>query len=201
MRLEPVRQRTRIQIVQTGAIALLPAFFLTGPAWQGAAHEFIEIAGICLVFFCIIGRMWSILYVGSKKNHELVTVGPYSITRNPLYFFSTIGAIGIGLMYGSLLVSLLLGLLTYAVLITTASKEAAYLATVFGAEHERYARQTPLFWPDISLYREGPETHFSPKALKRTLLDGMLFLAAFPIIETIEYIQAEGYLPILMRLI
>jgi protein-S-isoprenylcysteine O-methyltransferase Ste14 len=201
MKATPVLQRQRIHILQAAALATVPLLLVAQPTWGGAAHEFIEIVGVCLVFACMVGRMWSTLYVGSKKNHELVTAGPYSITRNPLYFFSTIGAVGIGLMYGSVIVSLVLGLVTYAVLITTASKEAAYLATVFGAEHDRYAQQTPMFWPDLSLYREASETYFSPKALKRTLLDGLLFLAAFPIIETIEYLQVGGYLPILMRLL
>ena len=108
MRLEPVRQRTRIHTIQAGALAAVPIFFLAQPTWQGTAHEFIEIAGIVLVFACIFGRMWSILYVGSKKNKELVTSGPYSMTRNPLYFFSCIGAVGVGLMYGSVVVALAL---------------------------------------------------------------------------------------------
>jgi len=187
--------------VQAAALALVPAFFVAQPRWQGAVHEFIEIIGVCLIFSCIVGRMWSILYVGSKKNRELVMAGPYSMTRNPLYFFSTLGAVGIGLVYGSLLIAFALGLLVYGILKLTAAKEADHLRSLFGPEYEAYERQTPIFWPQASLYREGSEVNFSPKALKRTLQDGLLFLAAFPAIETIEYLQQAGYIPVLMQLI
>lgn len=200
MRLEPMRQRTRIQIVQAGALAAIPIFFLSQPAWQGAAHEFIEIVGVCFVFVCIAGRMWSILYVGARKNRELVTTGPYSVTRNPLYLFSTIGAVGIGLMFGSVVIALALGLLACIVFIATATKEAAYLRTIFGNEYDAYAARTPVFWPKFSQYRDGQDVRFSPKTLRRTLLDGLLFLAAFPIIETVEYLQVAGYLPVLVKI-
>jgi protein-S-isoprenylcysteine O-methyltransferase Ste14 len=199
MRTEPVLQRQRIHILQVSALASLPVIILAQPTWEGGAHEFIEIAGIALAFACVIGRMWSILYVGSKKNKELVTSGPYSMTRNPLYFFSCIGAVGIGLMYGSVIVAMLMGCIAYVVLSATAAKEADYLRTSFGPAYEVYSRRTPMFWPNPRLYEDAPEVHFSPRALKKTVLDGTLFLAAFPIIETIEYLQATGTLPILLR--
>ena len=204
MRLEPVRQRTRIHFVQAAGLALVPAFFVAQPHWEGAAHEFMEITGVCLIFFCVVGRMWSILYVGSRKNRELVTAGPYSMTRNPLYFFSTLGAVGIGLVFGSFLLALALGLLVYGILALTAAKESDHLRSLFGAEYELYARRTPMFWPNASLYREASELNFSPKALKAlkgNLQDGLLFLAAFPAIETIEYLQQAGYIPVLIQLI
>jgi protein-S-isoprenylcysteine O-methyltransferase Ste14 len=201
MRTEPVLQRQRIHIFQAAALAALPMLLLVQPSWGESAHEFIEIAGVLLVFVCMFGRMWSILYVGSKKSRELVTTGPYSMTRNPLYFFSTLGVVGIGLMFGSLLVAFGLGLITYVVLTATAAKEAAYLRTVFGPAYDAYSRRTPMFWPRRALYRDAPEVVFSPKALKRTLFDALPFLAAFPVIETVEYLQVTGTLPILMRLV
>ncbi len=201
MRTEPVLQRRRIQVIQAGVLLALPLLLLAQPSLEGSAHEFIEISGMVLAFICIVGRMWSILYVGAKKNLELVMTGPYSTTRNPLYFFSTIGAVGIGLMYGSLLVALLLGLSAYVVLSVTAAKEAEYLRTMFGPAYEIYAKRTPMFWPKIALYEDTQEVIFSPKALRRTLLDALPFLAVFPIIETIEYLQETGVLPVLFRLI
>lgn len=201
MRATPVLQRQRIHILQVGALTTLPILLLAQPTWDGAAHEFIEIAGICLVFACMVGRMWSILYVGSKKNVELVTTGPYSMMRNPLYFFSCIGAVGVGLMYGSLLVALGLGLIAYAVFSVTAVKEAEFLQSKFGPAYKGYSRHTPHFWPNPSLYSDEHEVYLSPKALKRTLLDAMLFLAVFPVIEVLEYLHVNGTLPILMHVL
>ena len=84
-------------------------------------------SGLALVVLCITGRLWCILYVGNKKNLELVTRGPYSMTRNPLYFFSTLGAAGIGLMFGSLTVAATLLLLSFWTFSITAEKEASFL--------------------------------------------------------------------------
>jgi protein-S-isoprenylcysteine O-methyltransferase Ste14 len=83
---------------------MLPLVLLSYPAWvdDSIMFEILELGGITLLLVCTFGRLWSILYSGSKKNVELVTRGPYSISRNPLYLFSSIGAFGIGLMFASL---------------------------------------------------------------------------------------------------
>jgi protein-S-isoprenylcysteine O-methyltransferase Ste14 len=190
----------RIHAVQTGGLAFAAILLLTRPIWDGDIHETIEMIGFGLVLACVAGRTWSILYVGSKKNRELVTSGPYSMTRSPLYFFSTIGAVGIGLIHGSVTVAFALGLLVYMILILMAGKEAKHLRKLFGSVYDAYALRTPAFWPNLSRYREPSEVVFSPVALRRTFLDGLFFLAAFPLIEAIEHLQAEGFLPILMRL-
>ncbi|HTV67470.1 MAG TPA: isoprenylcysteine carboxylmethyltransferase family protein [Rhizobiaceae bacterium] len=197
MRLNPVNQRLRIHAVQAAALAAAAMLLLVQPRLHGEWHELIEMTGVGLVLVCIAGRMWSILYVGSKKNLELVTSGPYSLTRNPLYFCSMLGAAGIGLMQGSVIVALALAALTYAIFAITAAKEADYLRTVFGARYDAYAAETPMFWPKLSGYRDAPEIAFSPRALRRTFLDGLVFLAAFPAIEAIEHLQAAGYLPVI----
>lgn len=194
----PVNQRTRIHVLQAGGLAFAAVLLLTQPVLLGDAHELIEMAGFVLVLACVAGRMWSILYVGSRKNRELVTSGPYSMTRNPLYLFSTIGAVGIGLIHGSIVVALALGLLSYLVFAVTAAREARYLETIFGPRYCAYAQRTPMFWPKPSLYRDSPEVVFSPDALRRTFLDGLLFLAAFPAIEAIEHLQAAGFLPVFL---
>lgn len=200
MRLQPVNQRIRIRIVQAGGIVLVAMLLLTHPALTGDMHEAIELVGFGLILACIAGRMWSILYVGSRKNRELTTIGPYSITRNPLYFFSTLGAVGVGLAHGSILLALALGLFAYLVLTATAMREAEHLKTLFGPQYDSYARDTPLFWPKPWQYSDAPEVAFSPAALRRTFLDCLFFLAAFPIIEAIERLQVEGVLPVFARI-
>jgi protein-S-isoprenylcysteine O-methyltransferase Ste14 len=195
----PVNQRARIHLLQAGGVVLAAAIMLTQPLFVGRAHELIEMTGVGLVIICIGGRLWSSLYIGSRKNRELVTTGPYSISRNPLYLFSTIGAAGIGLMFGSIAATLGLGLLAYGIFVVTANKEASHLQTIFGSRYDAYARRTPLFWPKPSLYRDTSEVEFAPKALKRTFVDGLIFLAVFPAIEAIEHLQADGILPILLR--
>lgn len=201
MRQQPVNQKIRIRILQAGALLLSASLFVVHPAITGAAHETIEMTGVALVIVCVLGRMWSILHIGARKNRELTTTGPYSMTRNPLYFFSTVGALGVGLMVGSFALAIMLAMFTYGILNVTAAKEAEHLRTLFGPAYDDYAAATPMFWPNPFRYRETAEVTFSPAALKRTFLDGLVFVMVFPLIELIEYLQEIGYLPVLFHMI
>ncbi|RWE30056.1 isoprenylcysteine carboxylmethyltransferase family protein, partial [Mesorhizobium sp.] len=64
-------------------------------------HESIEMFGVLLIFLGVVGRLWATLYIGGRKSSEVVTGGPYSVTRNPLYVFSTVAAAGVGAQIGS----------------------------------------------------------------------------------------------------
>jgi protein-S-isoprenylcysteine O-methyltransferase Ste14 len=55
------------------------------------------IAGCLLIGCATVGRLWCAQYIAGYKNDVLVKWGPYSICRNPLYFFSLLGGIGVGL--------------------------------------------------------------------------------------------------------
>ena len=200
MKSAPVDQRTRIRILQAGGLVLASMMLVTHPLIGGEAHEVIELTGVALILACIAGRMWSILYIGSRKNRDLITAGPYSMTRNPLYFFSTVGAAGLGLMLGSFVAAGVLGFAAWLVLGTTAVREADYLRSLYGARYDDYARRTPMFWPAPWLYREPREVVFSPAVLRRTFMDGVDFLLAFPVIELVEHLQAAGLLPIFYML-
>lgn len=189
-------QRKRLIFVRVAAVLAVLLLFLTKPALSEGSdgHEMLEFFGFCLVLACVAGRLWSILYVGGKKNEELVSTGPFSISQNPLYFFSTVGAVGIGLLFGSLLAAAALGLASFLIFRVTARKEAEYLLGKFGPAYTAYINATPRFWPNPLLYRDNDELQFSTRALKRTFHDGLYFLAIFPAIELVEYFREAGLL-------
>ncbi|RUU73515.1 MAG: isoprenylcysteine carboxylmethyltransferase family protein [Mesorhizobium sp.] len=194
---QPFNQRKRLLVVRALSIAAIGSLLFSRPGWDEASslHEVVEMIGFVLILVCILGRLWSILYVGGRKNSELAVSGPYSITRNPLYLFSTIGAFGIGLMFGSLIVASALGVCTYAVFGMTARKEETFLRDKFGPEFEAYVARTPRFWPKPWLHQDKHQHAFSTSALRSTFFDALYFLAIFPAIEGIEYLQVAGYLP------
>ena len=189
-------QRKRLIFVQAAAVLAVLLLVLTKPALSEGSdgHETLEFFGFCLVLVCVAGRLWSILYVGGKKNEELVSSGPFSTTQNPLYFFSTVGAVGVGLLYGSLTAAVALGLASFFIFRVTARKEAEFLLGKFGPSYLAYIKSTPRFWPNPLLYRDHDQLQFSTRALKRTFFDGLYFLAIFPVIELIEHFRASGLL-------
>ncbi|MFA6156707.1 isoprenylcysteine carboxylmethyltransferase family protein [Mesorhizobium sp.] len=193
---EAFDQRKRLVFVRVAAVLAVLLLFVTKPALSEGSqgHEMLEFLGFCLVLACVAGRLWSILYVGGKKNEELVSSGPFSITQNPLYFFSTLGALGVGLLYGSVLAALALALASFVIFRVTARKEAEFLLGKFGPAYLAYARRTPRFWPNPLLYRDDDHLELSTRALKRTFFDGLYFLALFPAIELIEYVRGTGAL-------
>jgi protein-S-isoprenylcysteine O-methyltransferase Ste14 len=163
-------------------------------------HEGIEMIGVLLIFLGIVGRLWSTLYIGGRKSAEVVSGGPYSMTRNPLYVFSSIAAAGVGAQMGSILATVGFGVLCALAFHVVILREEKYLKETLGAPYEAYMARVPRFIPNLSLYEEGDTGSFRPKLLLSTLLDGLVFLAAMPFFESIDAMQLSGYLPVLFRL-
>ena len=197
VRTQAFDQRKRLLVVQVLSVSAILVLLFSRPLWTEASWIYggMKYAGVMLIFACVLGRLWSILFVGSRKSSELVTEGPYSITRNPLYVFSTIGIFGIGLVFGSIVVAVLFGGLSYLIFSVTALKEAAYLRGKFPAEFAAYEASTPLFWPSFRLFNQPDEVSFSPVALKRTFIDALYFIVMIPLIEGVKYLQSAELWP------
>jgi len=200
--MKPFDQRKRLIVVRIAAAAAVALLLFTRPFLSDGSegHELLELLGIVLVSLCVLGRLWSILYIGGAKNRELISLGPFSMTQNPLYFFSTVGAVGIGLIYCSTEAASLLGFVSFLIFRYTARREAKFLLAKFGNAYSTYASSTPRFWPNPLLYRDVAESYFSTHALKRTFYDGLFFLAVFPAIEICEYLRDTIRLPAIFTL-
>ncbi|MCQ0972157.1 isoprenylcysteine carboxylmethyltransferase family protein [Paracoccus sp. TK19116] len=190
---EAVNQQTRIAILRLGFLAMLPVLILIKPhmAFDSLGHEIIEAAGALILIAGVLGRFWSILYVGGQKNARLTVDGPYSVTRNPLYVASTVAAFGIGLMMGAFGFALLVGGAVGLVLYITALREARYLEAEFGAEYRAYAARVPFFIPNPSLFYTPPEAVFRTGPLRRNLFDAMVFLSFIPLVEFLDLFKTS----------
>jgi protein-S-isoprenylcysteine O-methyltransferase Ste14 len=163
-------------------------------------HETLELVGFGAMALSIIGRAWCSLYIGGRKKAEIVDRGPYSISRNPLYVFSFIGAFGVGAQTGSLTIAVLFVLAALLVFRLTVHREEAFLAQEFGEAYARYKARTPRFWPRFSLWRDEAELTVRPSLFLLTIRDGLVFLLAIPIFELIELGQADRWLTVLFHL-
>jgi protein-S-isoprenylcysteine O-methyltransferase Ste14 len=181
------------------------AFFLVVLAME-SAHEgnlvstALFLAGLMLVGVATVGRLWCSLYISGHKNAALITSGPYSLSHNPLYFFSLLGFAGIG--FASETFSLGLALAT-AMLVgypAVIRQEEAVLRERFGAAFEAYCARVPRFLPKLSGYVE-PETYtVNPRLFRRTMFDVVWFVWFVGILEFVEALHEYHYVTPLIHL-
>lgn len=207
MTTSPIFDLQAVQKVRKGAvlIALLGLVGLTmvsqsATGLDSPLHEGVEAVGLAAIVFAIVGRAWCSLYIGGRKKAEIVSRGPYSISRNPLYIFSFFGAFGVGAQSGSLTLAVLFTLASVAVFYLTVRREEAWLGATFGAAYADYKARTPRFLPDFSLWRDEPELSVRPNFFLTTIRDGLVFLLAIPLFEAVDLAQAQGWLAALVRL-
>lgn len=97
------------------------------------------------------GRIWCSLYIAGYKNNVLVTDGPYSMCRNPLYFFSFVGGIGVSCATE-----------TFTIPLLTALAFGIYYPSVIRKEQERaphpFRRRLPELLQERSLLHSLPLT-------------------------------------------
>ena len=183
-----------------GLVILLLVLFTSHSFSQGSFTDVsFEVFGLILLTMAMAGRLWALLYMAGRKKSELIREGPYSIMRHPLYAFSFVGVIGIGLASENVLVLAALVvffLLYYPVVIR---KEEAKLIQKFGDSYLDYRAQVPAFIPNIRLY-QAPE-HYNVKmpCLTRSCRDAIGFVLMFCLLHSIEWFQQSGALPVLWR--
>jgi protein-S-isoprenylcysteine O-methyltransferase Ste14 len=163
-------------------------------------HEMIEWFGIVLIVVCILGRTWSSLYIGGRKIEEFVQTGPYSVMRNPLYFFSFVGAAGVGMQVGSIVLGLICAGLAFVVFYVVVRQEEQVLAARYGETYRGYLARVPRFLPKPSLWHDEPQLTIRPPRVLMTFADALVFLLAVPIAELFEHLQETGVVPVLLRL-
>jgi protein-S-isoprenylcysteine O-methyltransferase Ste14 len=196
------RHDIRKPILRVAVVAGI-AFLLLGTSqWPDGhvLHEGIEWLGLGLILVCIAGRTWCSLYIGGQKNDTLITDGPYSVTRNPLYLFSIIGAAGVGAQVGCVVPALVSAFITWVVFVRTAMIEESRLLDIFGETYRRYFAQVPRFWPKLSLWRDRATVQVKPTVVVSTFADAVIFLVAIPIAESLGYLHDIGWLPTYIRL-
>ncbi|MHC1725831.1 MAG: isoprenylcysteine carboxylmethyltransferase family protein [Syntrophobacteraceae bacterium] len=161
---------------------------------------FLKFAGVACVVISAFGRIWTSVYISGYKTGSLIVCGPYSATRNPLYLFSLIGAAGVGLASGSLLILLLFVFLFALYYPSVIRQEEKNLEERHGTEFQAYMERVPRFWPKISLYSQ-PETYVvNTKQLQRALIDASYFIWIYGGLELLQRLREAGILPAFFRI-
>src|SRR5262249_35997958 len=93
-----------------------------------------------------LGKQWT-YEARVIKGHELVTQGPYSLVRNPIYLGMFGAILGAGLVFArwwTMLAAIVLFLVGNHIRITA---EERLLRETFGTKFDDYARRVPAFFP------------------------------------------------------
>lgn len=114
-------------------------------------HSILAGAGIGIIGLII--RAYAAGYL--HKQSILATTGPYAYTRNPLYFGSSIMAVGAAVAMNSIASASLL--LVYFTLVYTLvmRREELELRGLHGSTFEAYAQSVPLFFPRLSPVKQS----------------------------------------------
>lgn len=196
------RVKTRIRRTRVFTAALLVALLFVAPLHgrDGVVAETLRWTGYLALIVGVMGRVWCAAYIGGRKSQLIIDVGPYSMTRNPLYVFSFTGLLGIGLITGMLAVAAFL-LVVFALYYRgVVAGEEAYLAQMHPQEFAEYVRRVPRWIPDPSLYREAAEPMGLPRNVLITIRESSVFFLALPLFSLIGWLQDAGMLPVLARL-
>ena len=194
--------RTRIRDTKLILLLCLVTMLTTRPLIDvdSPLHQFFDMAGELLVALCVLGRVYCTAFLGGYKNQTLIHSGPFSVSRNPLYFCSFIGICGIALMSNHFVLMALIPTLFLGVYFSLITREEATLQQLFGADYANYCATTPRFWPRFGLYQAPSEMLVSPKLLLNAVKDGLLWFLALPIFELIDHAQRSGLLKPLFTL-
>jgi uncharacterized membrane protein len=153
------------------------------------------ITGCVLVGFATVGRLWCAQYIAGYKTVTLVTEGPYSICRNPLYFFSLLGGIGVGLFTESFTLVTIIAVVFAVIYPITIRTEERRLRSVFGDDYDRYTKSVPRFIPDLSKFHEPAKYAVNTEVFRREIVDAGFFTWIVGFFKAIEILTELLALP------
>jgi len=160
----------------------------------------LEISALVLLMVAAMGRLWSAAFITGKKSKVLVTDGPYSIMRNPLYFFSFLGFVGAGLAFESLTLALALAAVFFLTHWPTILKEERKLRDLFGQTFDDYTRKVPRFFPLLRKPAFCETMDVSPRILTKAMLESSMVLCIFGLAHINEWAHVHQILPTVLTI-
>lgn len=174
------RSRAWIALLLLAPVAL--GAVLTRPHFQfdGLSEYVVEIVAWLLFFAGACLRWWATLFIGGRKLSELITEGPYSMCRNPLYLGTLLIAFSVAFFLQSLtlLVAMLVVGLIY--LWITVPIEERRLRKIYGERFTAYCERVPRLLPNFALYTAPAELNIRLAGVRAEFLR-MLQWSAVPI--------------------
>ena len=196
-------ERHRIALSRLLVAAVIGLIAVSGSHWDAHSPvmgDGLMAFGLVLVGLATVGRLWCNLYIVGYKNAQLLTVGPYSMSRNPLYFFSAIGGIGVGLATGTVAFAAAIAALFALTYPSVIRSEEARLQKLHGAAWDTYTQQVPRFFPKLSQLKEPADYLAHPLLFRRHLMDAVWFPWAAALMLTLSELREFNIIPTVFTL-
>lgn len=185
------------------AVSIIAAF-VGGAAYWGSGHPAIEkslfVIGIAMAGVGAAGRAWATSYISGQKKKQLVRTGPYSMCRNPLYFFSMLMGIGFGFCTETFTMPLLIFVVMAVLHHFQIRREEVLLSALFGYDYDAYVATVPRYFPTYRHFVEPEEITISPRLLKNGLFGIAFLLILIGAFELLEGLHQSGILPVYYRI-
>ncbi len=149
-------------IIRIGGLILWlsPLVYLLNPAWMAWSKiglpEWVRWLGVGIGILCTGLIYWLFSSIGSgitatsatRRQHVLVTSGPYRWVRHPLYTVGSSMFLSFGMVADNWFIAAL-GILTFILMAIRTPKEEANLIEKFGNEYREYMKRTGRFFPKL----------------------------------------------------
>lgn len=156
----------RIRLLQLSYGLLLVATALIEP--RAPWGWLLECFAFALIVLAVLGRLWTTLFIAGQKDARLVDSGPYARCRHPLYAWSIVTSVGLGLATRSFILAAAIVHLSTVIHGIAARREEKWLIERWGEAYRAYAARVPRFWPsgrgtapntvgpvDVTIYRKA----------------------------------------------
>ena len=192
---------TRTRYTRWLAALLSPSVILIAPPIRPQwAVYLLEAFGLGCLAICVLGRIWTSLYVADRKDTHLMVLGPYSVVRNPLYMFSFIGIVGIGFVLQVitlLVIAIILFVPYYSMIVAL---EETQMSQLHGASFAEYVARVPRWLPNFSGWKDVAVLEVDPRFVLRCFLENSLFFPTFLLFVLLQLLRAAELLPTLLIL-
>jgi protein-S-isoprenylcysteine O-methyltransferase Ste14 len=163
------RYRNALGVAVAAFLCLWPWGRLPPAAWQFIAGGAVILAGVSLRLWCILQIGGSARKTSRLKAEKVISWGPYSIVRNPIYIANSLTFVGFtlaaGLPWAAPIVLVALGLWYDSIV----RREEQFIAEMHPAEYAAYRSMVRRWIPRLRYRGRPPEVPPYPfrRALKR----------------------------------
>lgn len=194
-------EKLRIVVSRAFVLATLVLILVSRSGWTDLVADLLFLVGLAFAATAMAGRLWCNAYIAGRKTTSLVTCGPYGLCRNPLYFFSFVGAVGVGLASGMVTVATVLAVgfaLYYPAVIKS---EEHRLKALHGDAYREYCAVTPAFFPLGRLGQEPASYSIDTRLFRSHVRDALWFIWGAALLKLVEELHSAEIIPYCLQLL